>query len=129
VLEVQAELSALLSRRAASSVDQEASEPTDPGAVLGHRVRQHLRHPTGRGRLPRLDLDYVPAATPTRGDRRPVPTCYPPARVKPELVATAPNRCWSWDITKLAGPGTAGHGSRPQWNIGETCYQAARKGV
>jgi putative transposase len=24
-----------------------------------------------------------------------------PARVKPELVATAPNSCWSWDITKL----------------------------
>jgi putative transposase len=27
-----------------------------------------------------------------------------PARVKPELVATQPNQCWSWDITKLAGP-------------------------
>jgi putative transposase len=27
-----------------------------------------------------------------------------PPRVKPELVATAPNRCWSWDITKLRGP-------------------------
>ena len=27
-----------------------------------------------------------------------------PPRVKPELVADAPNRCWSWDITKLAGP-------------------------
>jgi putative transposase len=27
-----------------------------------------------------------------------------PARVKPELVAAAPNRCWSWDITKLHGP-------------------------
>lgn len=27
-----------------------------------------------------------------------------PARVKPELVADAPNVCWSWDITKLAGP-------------------------
>jgi hypothetical protein len=24
-----------------------------------------------------------------------------PARVKPELVATKPNVCWSWDITKL----------------------------
>ncbi|MCP4222885.1 MAG: transposase family protein [Actinomycetia bacterium] len=24
--------------------------------------------------------------------------------VKPELVATAPNQVWSWDITKLAGP-------------------------
>jgi putative transposase len=27
-----------------------------------------------------------------------------PAMVKPELVATAPNQVWSWDITKLAGP-------------------------
>ena len=27
-----------------------------------------------------------------------------PATVKPELVAHAPNQCWSWDITKLAGP-------------------------
>jgi putative transposase len=27
-----------------------------------------------------------------------------PARVKPELLATAPNQVWSWDLTKLAGP-------------------------
>ena len=27
-----------------------------------------------------------------------------PARVKPELVAEAPNAVWSWDITKLHGP-------------------------
>ncbi len=27
-----------------------------------------------------------------------------PATVKPELVATSPNRVWSWDITKLLGP-------------------------
>ena len=27
-----------------------------------------------------------------------------PAAVKPELVADAPNRVWSWDITKLHGP-------------------------
>ena len=27
-----------------------------------------------------------------------------PVRVKPELVATAPNCVWSWDITKLRGP-------------------------
>jgi putative transposase len=27
-----------------------------------------------------------------------------PAKVKPELLATKPNRVWSWDITKLAGP-------------------------
>jgi len=27
-----------------------------------------------------------------------------PASVKPELLATAPNQVWSWDITKLRGP-------------------------
>jgi putative transposase len=27
-----------------------------------------------------------------------------PAYVKPELLATAPNQLWSWDITKLLGP-------------------------
>ena len=27
-----------------------------------------------------------------------------PARVRPELVATAPGQVFSWDITKLAGP-------------------------
>lgn len=27
-----------------------------------------------------------------------------PAAVKPELIASAPNQVWSWDITKLAGP-------------------------
>jgi len=27
-----------------------------------------------------------------------------PASVKPELLATAPNQVWSWDITKLLGP-------------------------
>ena len=36
------------------------------------------------------------------GDRRRHATH--PARVKPELLAIKPNQCWSWDITKLAGP-------------------------
>jgi transposase InsO family protein len=27
-----------------------------------------------------------------------------PAYAKPELLATAPNQVWSWDITKLLGP-------------------------
>jgi putative transposase len=27
-----------------------------------------------------------------------------PAKVKPELLASAPNEVWSWDITKLRGP-------------------------
>ncbi len=29
-----------------------------------------------------------------------------PAYRKPELLATAPNQVWSWDITKLLGPVT-----------------------
>ena len=28
---------------------------------------------------------------------------------KPELLATAPNQCWSWDITKLKGPRAWSH--------------------
>lgn len=36
------------------------------------------------------------------GDRRRHATH--PAKVKPELVADAPNRVWSWDIAKLHGP-------------------------
>jgi putative transposase len=36
------------------------------------------------------------------GDRRRHAT-HPPT-VKPELLATRPNQCWSWDIAKLAGP-------------------------
>jgi putative transposase len=36
------------------------------------------------------------------GDRRRHAT-HPPT-VKPELLATRSNQCWSWDITKLAGP-------------------------
>ena len=36
------------------------------------------------------------------GDRRRHATH--PARVKPELLATQPNRVYSWDITKLHGP-------------------------
>jgi putative transposase len=36
------------------------------------------------------------------GDRR-RHASHPP-KVKPELLAIAPNQCWSWDITKLAGP-------------------------
>jgi putative transposase len=36
------------------------------------------------------------------GDRRRHATH--PATVKPELLASGPNECWSWDITKLAGP-------------------------
>ena len=32
-----------------------------------------------------------------------------PVYAKPELLATAPNQVWSWDITALRGPGKANH--------------------
>lgn len=32
--------------------------------------------------------------------------CRHPAYAAPELLATAPNQVWSWDITKLRGPST-----------------------
>ena len=31
-------------------------------------------------------------------------SAWHPQYAKPELVATAPNQTWSWDITKLLGP-------------------------
>jgi putative transposase len=41
------------------------------------------------------------AASGTRERRR---QASHPAAVKPELLTTGPNQCWSWDITKLHGP-------------------------
>ena len=35
-----------------------------------------------------------------------------PQYSKPELLATGPNQCWSWDITKLKGPVTWSYPSR-----------------
>ena len=40
------------------------------------------------------------------GDRRRHAT-HPPT-VKPELLATAPNQCWSWDIERHEAPGNRG---------------------
>jgi putative transposase len=37
------------------------------------------------------------------GRERRAQLCHPPYH-KPELLATAPNQVWSWDITKLLGP-------------------------
>jgi putative transposase len=61
-------------------------------------------HAPRRGRLPRLDFDVVPVAAPGRESRERRRQATHPATVKPELVATAPNQVWSWDITKLRGP-------------------------
>lgn len=64
--------------------------------ALAHRVR----HPAGRGAVPLLLADDVPAA----GRRRRSARAAQPASAsglipKPELLATGPNQVWSWDIT------------------------------
>ena len=33
-----------------------------------------------------------------------IPPPEPPAKPRPELLATGPNQLWTWDITKLRGP-------------------------
>jgi putative transposase len=50
----------------------------------------------------RATMHRVVRAAGQSGDRRAQRTH--PANKKPELVASAPNECWSWDITKLRGP-------------------------
>jgi transposase InsO family protein len=42
---------------------------------------------------------HEPAAVQERRNQR-----RHPAYAKPELLATAPNQVWSWDIPKLRGP-------------------------
>src|SRR5947207_1729012 len=80
------------------------------------RVQPFLRNPTcggldrketicGRKRWLSLDslqsMYRVLAAADEVRERR--DQARHPAFVKPELVATAPNQIWSWDITKLKG--------------------------
>jgi putative transposase len=83
--------------------------PAGPGraprrAVLRPGAGQRLRHPAGRGQLPVLDLDDVPAAARPGRNRRPAPARHPPR------PGSSPS-CWragptsaGLDITKLAGP-------------------------
>src|SRR5215217_622564 len=85
--------------RAAATVGRAAR-----AAVLRPATRPGLGPAAGRGDLPGLDLDHVPAVA-RHGesrDRRRQRTH--PARVKPQLLARKPNDVWSWDITKLPGP-------------------------
>lgn len=56
------------------------------------------------------------------GDRRRHATH--PAHKKPELLAAAPNRVWSWDITKLHGP-QPGSGTPTQPTPTGTCPRPA----
>ena len=63
-----------------------------------------LRHPARRGRYMASGRACTGSCAPTA--RSGSVAARPPTRpqVKPELVATGPNQCWSWDITKLRGP-------------------------
>jgi putative transposase len=60
--------------------------------------------PAGRGHLPRVGLDVLPAAARGGQSRERRAQAAHPAAVKPELAAAGPNAVWSWDITKLHGP-------------------------
>ena len=46
----------------------------------------------------------VPGARAGRGIARAARSAGPSGDQKPEVLATAPNQLWSWDITKLLGP-------------------------
>jgi putative transposase len=46
---------------------------------------------------------YRPLRAEGEGREHRAQLCHPPYH-KPELLATAPNQVWSWDITKLPGP-------------------------
>ena len=51
-----------------------------------------------------LDPNHVSHSVPTSGSQGASPPARHPQYAKPELLATGPNQCWSWDITKLKGP-------------------------
>ena len=50
-----------------------------------------------------LDPNHVSHSVPTSVKERRRQRRHP-QYAKPELLATGPNQCWSWDITKLKGP-------------------------
>ena len=75
-------------------------------AVRRHLAGGDLRDAAGRGHLPVLDADDVPASSPltTVGCASGATSSPTPAYAKPELLAERPNELWSWDISKLKGP-------------------------
>jgi putative transposase len=79
----------------------------DRGSTTGHDVRSSRKEGAHHGRAADVwasgDAYYrlLRQAGESRERRR---QASHPASVKPELLATAPNQVWSWDITKLHGP-------------------------
>ena len=88
-----------------------ATERATVLAVL-HEERFQDRSPAAvqatlldEGQLPLLDPHHVPRPGRRRASRASgAINCVHPRYQKPELLATAPNQLWSWDITKLLGP-------------------------
>ncbi len=88
------------------------SEPERPGVLeVLHAERFVDQAPAevyatlldeGRHLASERTMCRVPAAADEVRERR--AQARHPARAKPELLATAPNMCWSWDITRLRGP-------------------------
>jgi putative transposase len=89
-------LSAVERRQVLDTLHEERFWDTAPASVYATLLDEgsYLCSPSTTYRLLRQQGET--------GDRRRHATH--PARVKPELVASGPNQCWSWDITKLAGP-------------------------
>ena len=99
--------------RTAARIQPRALAPAERQAILDvlHSRGSRTRPPPRSGRCcwtRAPTWDRSPPATgccagPARARERRAQAIHP-AAVKPELMATAPNQVWSWDITKLHGP-------------------------
>ena len=75
--------------------------PTVPARALRPDERQTVRDLLHAPRFQDVSPAAIQADGATRERRD---QCVHPPYQKPELLATAPNQLWSWDITKLRGP-------------------------
>ena len=74
-------------------------------ALRRPRAGRGVRDAARRGALPLLGAHDVPRSSPRTGEvRERRDQLRHPNYAAPELLATAPNQLWSWDITKLLGP-------------------------
>ena len=73
-------------------------------ASLTARRRRLWRHCSTKATTCARSARCIGSWPPTRPVRERRNQRQHPQYAKPELVATAPNQTWSWDITKLLGP-------------------------
>ncbi|TVR62621.1 MAG: hypothetical protein EA422_11030 [Gemmatimonadales bacterium] len=73
-------------------------------AVRGSVPRRGGGHAARRRHLPLLGAHHYRVLAPRVAVQERRPQRSHPEYTKPELVATAPNQVWSWDITRLPGP-------------------------